>query len=137
MATGGGPRPEVSTIRVVLRELGLDSWTSERILRERNVPGRIPDGVLNVGGYKVALEFENFLSKSRRDFAELFRFYRLSEEYTVVFIILNHADIRDWLLDMDYDPDRVFFATYNGLLGWRERTRFENRSRTFTLGEIL
>lgn len=127
---------KVSTIRIVLRELGLDSWTSERLLRERNVPGRIADGVLNIGGHKVAVEFENFLSKSKPDFAELLRFYRSHSEYAVVLVIL-YGPLREWLLDLDYDAEQVFFANYKDLLWWRGRTRFENKGRTFVLEEIL
>ena len=125
-------------LRLVFRDCGLDCWRSERILRESEHLKRIPDGVLNVGGNKVAIEFENGpLSKSIARYQEMFAYYNQHEAYALFFLIVD-GNVKDWLIRvMEYDPQRVWITTYKEMMRKRENAVFENKAASFTLHEIL
>lgn len=126
----------VNSIRILFREFGLDQWTSERVLKERDhVAWHVPDGVLNVHGRRIAVEFENFL-KGRRRYEELFRSYKKGGRYYLVFMILRE-DLRDWLFEMDYNAQQVWFLNYNDLMKYRRLAFLENKRGRRPLERIL
>ena len=69
----------VNNLRILFREMGLYQWTSERILFEREHAFQRPDAVLTIRGRKVALEFENGLTKGRERYRDLFGYFVRSE----------------------------------------------------------
>lgn len=128
---------KVTNLRILFRDLGLDSWTSERVARERHYLKKVPDGVLNVGGRQIAIEFENIgLTKQKSRYQEMLNYYNQHDRYMLLFLIID-ADVKDWLLDMDYDMKRVWIANYGLLMKNKGDTVFENRIAQFNLNEIL
>lgn len=128
---------KVTDLRIFFRERGLDAWTSERILRERDHLKRIPDGVINLRGKKIAIEFENFLWKSMERFQDMFTYYRKNEDYFLLFLIIN-GDVKDWLVRaLDYDVRQVWIISYKELLKKKEEALFENKATTFALRQLL
>jgi len=129
---------KVLNLRILFRDLGLDSWTSERIARERQYLKKIPDGVLNVGGKKIAIEFENLgLTKQMVRYQAMLNYYKQHEKYALLFIIID-GDVKDWLVRiLDYDVKRVWITTYREVERKKENALFENKAASFTLSEIL
>lgn len=128
---------KVTNLRIIFRDLGLDSWTSERVARERHYLKKVPDGILNIGGKKIAIEFENIgLTKERSRYQAMLNYYKQHDNYMLLFLIID-ADVKDWLVGMDYDVKRVWIATYREFTKKREDTVFENKVTSFALSEIL
>jgi hypothetical protein len=126
---------KVTNLRIFFRKHGLDGWTSERILKERDFSAKVPDGVLNVSGHRIAIEFENSI-KGRKRYGEIFNHYRQSKEYHRVFMIVNE-EIKDWALNLDYDPSQVWFVNYKDLFRKQHEAVFENKEASFVLARIL
>jgi DNA-binding PadR family transcriptional regulator len=126
---------KVLSIRLLLAQLGLDQWRSERLLKERDFLNRVPDGILSVKGYKIAIEMENFLKSGLR-YEELFAYYGENTDYALLFMVMD-TGLKDWLLKMNYDVKRVWFASYNDLIKLKGETLFENKSASFLLNRFL
>lgn len=126
----------VTDLRMLFRELGWCEWTSERVLRERDHNYHRPDGVLTVRGWKIAIEFENRITKGKERYTEMFDYYNDHGGYKLLFVIVL-KDIRDWLLDMKYDARKVWFADYEELMEKKGETVFENMRETFELRRLL
>lgn len=126
----------VTNIRIVFRELGFHQWMSERILWEREHLYNRPDGILTIRGRKVAVEFENGLTKSKKRYQEMLDFYSTHEGYRLLFLIIK-GDTRDWLLELKYDARKIWMCGYKDLMAQRENTTFENKRSTFELSRLL
>ena len=126
----------VTDIRMLFRELGWREWTSERVLRERDHYYHRPDGVLTVRGQKIAIEFENRITKGKARYKEMFDYYDGHAGYKLLFVIIR-KDIRDWLLDLKYDARKVWFANYEDLMAQKGKALFENMRATFELSRLL
>jgi hypothetical protein len=126
---------KVTNIRILFRKLGQNSWTSERVLKERDRRLKVPDGILNIYGEQAAIEFENS-TKGRIRYLEVFETYRRYTEFRFVFMIVNE-ELKDWLIGLEYDAKRVWFVNYKDLFRKREEAIVENRKRRFMLGRIL
>ena len=126
----------VTNIRIVLRELGFHQWMSERIIWEREHLYNRPDGILTIRGRKVAIEFENGLTKSKKRYQEMLEFYSTHDGYRLLFLIIK-GDTRDWLLELKYDARKIWMCGYKELMDQREKTLFENKRSTFELSRLL
>ena len=126
----------VTDLRILFRDLGWHDWTSERVLLERDHLFHRPDGVLTVRGRKIAIEFENKITKGKARYQKLFEDYDHHEGYRLIFVIIL-GDIRDWLLDLKYDARKVWFADYEELMNGKGKTLFENTRGEFELSRLL
>jgi hypothetical protein len=126
---------KVTNLRIFFRKHGLESWTSERVLRQRDYYIHVPDGLLKVYGEKIAIELENS-TKGRKRYEGLFKNYQASKEYSRVFMILN-TEIMDWVIDLEYDPEKIWFVEYKTLFREGEKTVFKNKADNFVLAQIL
>ena len=126
----------VNNLRILFREMGLYQWTSERILIERDHSFQRPDAVLTIRGRKVALEFENGLTKGRDRYRNLFSYYDRCESYRLLFVIVR-GDTRDWLVELDYDARKTWFVDYKKLIKEREKVLFANKRGEFELSRLL
>ena len=127
---------KVTNLRIFFRKHGLAGWTSERVLRKRdNYYLHVPDGLLTVYGEKIAIELENS-TKGRKRYEALFKNYQGSKEYSRVFMILN-TEIMDWVIDLEYDPEKIWFVEYKTLFREGEKTVFKNKADNFVLAQIL
>lgn len=129
---------KVLNLRILFRDLGLDSWIPERVVLEREKQRKTPDGVLTRNGMRVALEFENDgLTKDKGRYQGMLNYYRDHEVYDLLFLIVD-GPIKDWLVfEMNYDSRRQWFTTYRELQQNRGNAYFENRSGHFLLNYIL
>ena len=126
---------KVTNLRIFFRKHGLESWTSERVLRQRDYYIHVPDGLLKVYGEKIAIELENS-TKGRKRYEGLFKNYQAAKEYSRVFMVLN-TEIMDWVIDVEYDPEKIWFVEYKTLFREGENTVFKNKADTFVLAQIL
>jgi hypothetical protein len=126
---------KVLSVRILFAELGLDQWRSERLLKDKDNLARFPDGVLNVRGLKIAIELEN-TRKDKKRYPEIFGYYGENTDYALVFMVMVQG-LKNWMLDMNYDAERVWFTHYDDLFKFREQTLFENRDASFNLSRII
>ena len=126
----------VTDLRILFRDLGWHEWTSERVLLERDHLFHRPDGVLTVRGRKIAIEFENKITKGKARYQKLFEDYDHHQGYRLIFMIIL-GDIRDWLLDLKYDARKVWFADYEELMNDKGKAKFENMRGEFELSRLL
>lgn len=126
----------VTDLRMLFLDLGWRDWTSERLLLERDHLFHRPDGVLTVRGRKIAIEFENKITKGKARYQNLFKSYDNNDDFRLVFMIVL-GDIRDWLLDLDYDARKIWFVDYDALLREKGQVRFENKRGEFVLSRLL
>lgn len=130
----------VTNLRILFRDLGLDDWESERVLRYGNHrSGPRPDGIIHFGGDKrAAIEFENHnLSKSKKRYQGMMNYYWSHQLYPLLFVIIK-GEIKDWLVTaLDYDIKQVWMTTYKELMNEREGAIFENKAASFKLKKIL
>ncbi len=128
---------KVASVRIFFREFGLSDWTPERVLRERDHFFRVPDGVLNIRGKKLAIEFENHLTKSMKRYQEVFDYYSDHKIYLLLLMIID-GDTKDWLVHgMRYNAQKIWITTYQELLNDREDTLFENKRASFKLSRLF
>lgn len=129
---------KVTNLRILFRELGLRKWTSERILHERDhILNNRPDGVLTIKGKKIAIEFENYLTKTKIRYRITLDYYSSGQDYHMVFMIIDGRDAKDWLLEMPYDARRVWFASYKDLFKNKGEAVFRNLRGEFKLLRLL
>ncbi len=126
----------VTNLRLLFRDLGWRDWTSERLLLERDHMFHRPDGVLTVRGMKIAIEFENKITKGKARYQKLFETYDSHDRYKLIFVIIL-GDIREWLLDLKYDARKLWFADYEDLMNEKGKTLFENKRGEFELSRLL
>ncbi len=126
----------VVNIRILFREMGLKDWTPERVLKEQNPQKeRVPDGIVKVDGNPMVIEFENSL-KTKSRYKEIFDSYPANGEYYVVLVIV-YKGIKEWLLQMDYNPEQVWFVDYNNLMSKREKSLLENKQESHEFVVLL
>lgn len=125
------------SVRILFRGLGLHSWTSERVLRERDHLQSVPDALLNVRGKRIAIELENHLTKSMVRYQAMFDEYGDHQTYLVLFMIID-GDTKDWLVQgLEYNTKRIWITTYQELIKDKENTLFENKRFSFRLSRLL
>lgn len=128
---------KVASVRILLRQFGLDAWTSERVLKERDHLFRVPDGVLNINGKQIAIEFENHLTKSMKRYQELFGYYSDHKNYLLLLMIID-GDVKDWLVNgLEYNAKKIWMTTYQELIKEKGETLFENKSASFKLSRLF
>jgi len=128
---------KVASVRILFRQFGLDSWTSERVLRDRDHLFRVPDGVLNLRGKRIAIEFENHLTKSMKRYQEVFSYYSDHKTYLLLLMIID-GDTKDWLLNgMRYNAKKIWMITYQELMNDKGEALFENKRASFKLNRLF
>ncbi|GEM_PF-821245 len=130
---------KVTNIRILLGKIGLANWTSERMLKEGKASMlalRIPDGVLTVKGYKIAIEFENLITKGTKRYREIFADYAKDDRFLLLFMVID-ADKTDWLVKREpYDSRKVWFVGTRELFMEKSRALMHNKRASFELGKI-
>jgi len=126
---------KVANIRILFRELGIENWMSERVIKADGATCHVPDGAFNMVGRRIAVEFENVL-KGKTHYLHLFKRYASSDDYYLVIMVVGR-DLREWLLDLDYNAEQVWFVDYQDLMQKREQVMLDNNGDTFQLARIL
>ncbi len=127
---------KVGNIRILFNQMGLVDWTSERVLKNvRHRSNRVPDGMVTIGGRHVIIEFENTL-KSKQRYVEFFDGYATHSDYYLVIVVVNEH-IREWLLDMNYNAEQVWFVEYNDLMEKKDQVILENKHDRFALARLI
>jgi len=126
---------KVTNVRILFRELGIENWTSERVLKEVRHETHVPDGIVNLRGRFVAIEFDNTL-KSKARYKEIFNRYANDPDYYLLIMIVYHG-LRHWLVDLDYDPEQVWFVDYKDLMRNKSKILLENKHATFEFARLL
>ena len=121
-----GDRLKAGLVRIIFRQLGLDDWTSERVLRERdrrNYP--IPTGELKIGNKKIAIHLERVRKRPIKEYELLFQDYL--RNYDRVWMIVDW-EIGDFLLKARKEFKslwpKVWFANYGEFVKSGAETRF-------------
>ncbi|HOW87067.1 MAG TPA: replication-relaxation family protein [Candidatus Omnitrophota bacterium] len=128
---------KVASVRIFFRQFGLDGWIPERVLRERDHLFRVPDGILTLRGKRIAIEFENHLTKSMKRYQEVFDYYSDHKLYLLLLMIID-GDTKDWLVHgMRYNAQKIWITTYRELMSEQGETLFENKRASFKLSRLF
>lgn len=133
------------TVRLILWELGLKAWTSERLLREHgNLVYPVPNGTVKVKGRKIAIHVQSALARSPGEYKELFEGYERRGDYDQVWMILSR-DVMSWFEDWldetnendEYDFPHVWFAVYEDFIQKGYQTLFRKRGKVCEWKDLL
>jgi len=128
---------KLTNVRALFQELGAANWQSERLIRKEEASrGWYPDGVLNVNGFKIAIELENSFRPKER-YIGRFKRYAEDRDFDLVIFILSWPSVRSWLLDLDSPQDKICFVDYDALLKKKGDSELENKTSAITLRSIL
>lgn len=129
----------VTNIRIHFGKLGFKDWTSERILKESVLPQgplqRIPDGVITTKGFRVAVEYENGLTKGLTRYQEMFDDYAKDDRYFLLLVILGEGEA-NWFSEYRYDARIIWFLTTKELFTEHSKALIENKRASFQLRDI-
>lgn len=124
-------------IRSLFRELGQRNWRSERVIRKADSNrGWYPDGILDVSGFKIAIELENSFREKDR-YIRRFKHYAETGEFALVIFILSWPSVRSWIYDLDAPQDKIAFVDYDALLEKKGDAELGNKTSKITLRSIL
>lgn len=124
-------------IRALFRELGGKDWRSERLLRKQESNrGWYPDGVLDISGFKIAIELENSFRRKEL-YVQRFKHYAEEKDFRLAIFILSWTSVKSWLLDLDAPQDKICFANYEELLQKKGKAEIENKTSRFLLESLF
>ena len=91
--------------------------------------------MVTIGGRHVVIEFENVL-KGKPRYKGFFDSYARQSDYYLVIVVV-YQNIKEWLLDMNYNPEQVWFVEYDDLMNKKEQAVLENKHDTFVLERLI
>lgn len=124
-------------IRALFQELGEKNWRSERLIRKQESNrGWYPDGVLDLAGFKIAIELENSFRRKEL-YIQRFKHYAEEKDFGLAIFILSWTSVKSWLLDLDAPQDKICFVNYEELLEKKEEAEVENKASSFLLRSLF
>ncbi len=128
---------KLTNIRGLFKELGQTDWRSERVIRKEDWNrGWFPDGILQVNGFKVAIELENSLRGKDR-YTKRFALYEGERVFDLAIFVLSNPYVRSWIFDLKAPQDKVCFVDYDDLIQKKGDVELENFSSKIILSSIL
>ena len=106
----------VTEVRIIFdRLLGLSQWTPERVLKQKAVKAKVPDGLVEYHAWNFAVEVERTL-KNKRYYEKIFNsdYTRQDGIYGILYIMNSESDMK-WLMNEAKDTQGVFFTTLQDL----------------------
>jgi len=102
---------KVTDIRIIFEKLfGFPNWTSERILEQKNVGKKVPDGIAWDKQDQFIIEVERHLKNKRYYERVFFQMFQEYQKNTVLYILENESDLK-WLMAQAKDWDMIYFST--------------------------
>jgi len=102
----------VTDVRIIFdRLLGLSEWAPERVLKQKAVHKKVPDGIVAYQGQSLVIEVERTL-KSKKCYEKLFYSYytRNYGEERILYVMSSKTDMK-WLMNEAKIFEQILFAT--------------------------
>ncbi len=106
----------VTEVRIIFdRLLGTSEWTPERILKQKAVRAKVPDGMVKYFVTNFAVEIERTL-KNKRYYEKIFysEYTRQEGVHGILYIMNSESDMK-WLMNQAKDFDQIYFTTMEDL----------------------
>jgi len=113
-------------LRLKFEEMGYKTWQSERCLRQRGMKEVTPDGILELGRRKIAIELE-FSGKTARQYEKRFQFYQHHPAIDAVLYFVATPKLRETLLHLSRDYRKIFVVLLKNFTE-HERNAYVERS---------
>lgn len=94
-------------LRLKFEDMGHKIWQSERCLRQRGMVEVTPDGMLELGRRKVAIELE-FSNKTIKEYGERFEFYEKHPAIDAVLYFVATPNQREKLLELSKGCRKIY-----------------------------
>lgn len=136
-------RLKAVTVRMILWELGFRNWTSERLLREHGHEiDPVPNGILEMKGRKIAIHVQSTITRSPKEYEDLFESHKRRGEYHEVWMILGES-LQEWFETFRDTPastkegTRIWFASYEEFVQKGPETVFKSQGIACPFKELL
>lgn len=97
----------VRNLRLRFEDMGYKTWQSERCLRQRGMVEFTPDGILELGRRKIAIEVE-FSRKTDAQYREKFEFYEKHPAIDAVLYFVATPNLRETILGLSQGYSKIF-----------------------------
>jgi len=118
----------LTNVRLTFEEMGYKTWQSERCLKQRGMREFIPDGILELGRRKIAIELE-LSNKSEAHYRKRFKFYEGHPAIDAVLYIVATPHQRQKFLRVTEGTEKIYIVmlrsfTEHGRDAYVERAGF-------------
>lgn len=128
-------------LRLGLEGMGYGDWQSERCLRQRGMTEFTPDGILEIGRRKIAIELE-FSRKTVDQYKAKFEFYERHPAIDAVIYFVATPKLRETILSLSKHYPKIFVIlhknfTEHGQNGYVERSGLPAAVRLWKFLEVI
>ena len=116
----------VRNLRLGFEDMGYKDWQSERCLRQRGMAEFTPDGILEIGRRKIAIEVE-FSRKTSAQYKERFEFYEKHPAIGAVLYFVATPNLRETILSLSQAYSKIFVILHKNFTE-HERNAYVERS---------
>ena len=102
-------------VRIKFEDMGYKTWQSERCLRQRGMTAFTPDGILEIGCRKIAIEVE-FSAKTTRQYQKRFEFYEKHPAIDMVLYFVGTPKLRETILGLSWGYRKIFVVLLKNLM---------------------
>ena len=128
-------------LRLKFEDMGYKTWQAERCLRQRGMGDFTPDGILEIGRRKIAIELE-FSRKTDAQYKARFEFYGKHPAIDAVFYFVGTPNLRETLLRLSQDHRKIFVVLHKNFTqhagdSYVERSGFPAAVRLWKVLEVI
>jgi len=102
-------------LRLQFEDMGYKTWQSERCLRQRGMVEFTPDGILELGRRKIAIELE-FSGKTTEQYKKRFQFYQNHPAIDAVLYFVATPNLREMLREIMRDYPKIFMVLHKNFI---------------------
>ena len=113
-------------LRLKFEDMGYKTWQAERCIKQRGMVEVTPDGILELGRRKIAIELE-FSNKTVKQYGERFTFYENHPAIDAVLYFVATPNLRGMLLELTRDYPKIFVVLLKNFME-HERNAYVERS---------
>ncbi len=102
-------------LRIGFEDMSYKVWQSERCLRQRGMVEFTPDGILELGRRKIAIELE-FSGKTVEQYKKRFQFYQNHPAIDAVLYFVATPNLREMLREIMRDYPKIFMVLHKNFI---------------------
>lgn len=119
-------------LRILFKDMGIETWVPERVIRSIKSRGACPDALIITNHCHYAIEYEHTEKRLER-YREILKRYRDREKYSKVIYVMPSVSLIDRIMRKCDLSDNIFFCIIDHLLRLKEETVFESAHGAFQL----
>lgn len=114
----------LTNLRLWFRDMGYAVWQSERCLKQRGMNEVTPDGILELGRRKVAIELE-LSAKTPKQYEKRFMFYQNHPAIDAVLYFVATPKQREKLLELSRNYSKIYVTLLRNFMDHRANAYVE------------